>query len=152
MKPVPELSTRIHRILDTAQIHAARSVNSAQVVANWLIGKEIVGEEQGGKATAAYGEKVIPELARRLKQQGVKGYSTTNLKFCRQFHLTYTSLLQGEIGHALRDQFQLPAVDEAIRINHAPRDEFQSTDNRPHFPSTDTPALPIPYGHQCHQW
>jgi len=112
----PALTDRVQNILNTAQKHAARSVNSAQVIANWLIGKEIIEAEQGGKATAAYGAKIIPELARRLEKQNVKGYSTTNLKFCRQFHLTYPALLQGEIGHALRDQFQLPTAD-------VPRDE-----------------------------
>jgi len=104
----PELTDRVQSILDTAQKHAARSVNSAQVVANWLIGKEIVEAEQGGKATAAYGERIIPDLAHRLKEQNIKGYSATNLRLCRQFHLTYPNLLRGEISHALRDQFALP--------------------------------------------
>jgi hypothetical protein len=39
---------RIRGILESARSNIARSVNSTQVVANWLIGREIVEEEQGG--------------------------------------------------------------------------------------------------------
>ena len=43
---------RIRQILESAQTNAARSVNTSQVVANWLIGHEIVEEEQKGKRHA----------------------------------------------------------------------------------------------------
>ena len=42
------LYERIWQILESARFAAARSVNTAQVVANWLIGREIVEEEQRG--------------------------------------------------------------------------------------------------------
>lgn len=142
----PELTDRVQSILDTAQKHAARSVNSAQVIANWLIGKEIVEAEQGGKATAAYGERIIPDLAHRLKEQNIKGYSATNLRLCRQFHLTYPDLLQGEISHVLRDQFALSSktVDEAI--HHALRDEFQAPEDQGATPSVQTTHRPASQG------
>lgn len=61
-KPRPALPTvfdRVQVILDSAQTHAARSVNTTQVVANWLIGRAIVEEQQHGAKRAGYGEKVI---------------------------------------------------------------------------------------------
>lgn len=44
----PTLYRRIREILEAARTGVARSVNTAQVVANWLIGREIVEEEQQG--------------------------------------------------------------------------------------------------------
>ena len=46
--PVPDdaaLFGRIVDILEEARSHVARTVNSAMVVAYWLIGREIVEEE-----------------------------------------------------------------------------------------------------------
>ena len=49
------LYSRIRDILESARSGVARSVNTTQVVANWLIGQEIVEEEQRGRARAGYG-------------------------------------------------------------------------------------------------
>ena len=43
---------RIREILESARAGVARTVNTTQVMANWLIGREIVEEEQKGKARA----------------------------------------------------------------------------------------------------
>ena len=42
------LYERIRQILESARTSVARTVNTTQVVANWLIGREIVEEEQKG--------------------------------------------------------------------------------------------------------
>ncbi len=88
------LQDRISTILNSAETHAARSVNSAHVLANWLIGREIIIEEQEGKERATYGEKVIPKLAKRLKELKIKGYASTNLWSCRQFYQDYPHFLK----------------------------------------------------------
>ncbi|MBM4278146.1 MAG: DUF1016 domain-containing protein [Deltaproteobacteria bacterium] len=49
------LYKRIRQILETARSAVVRSVNTTQVVANWLIGRKIVEEEQKGKKRAGYG-------------------------------------------------------------------------------------------------
>jgi hypothetical protein len=38
----PDLYGRIQRILESARMGVARTVNTTQVVANWMIGREIV--------------------------------------------------------------------------------------------------------------
>ena len=48
------LYERIRQILESARSNVARTVNSTQVVANWLIGREIVEEEQKGQKRAGY--------------------------------------------------------------------------------------------------
>jgi hypothetical protein len=46
----------------------ARTVNTTQVIANWLIGREIVAEEQHGAQRAGYGGHLLEELSRQLAQ------------------------------------------------------------------------------------
>ena len=57
---------RIRQILESARVTAARSVNTAQVMANWLIGQEIVEEEQKGSKRADYGKKLIATLSEQI--------------------------------------------------------------------------------------
>ena len=52
---LPEaLYGRVRQILESARTSAARSVNTAQVVSNWMVGREIVEEEQHGQERAGY--------------------------------------------------------------------------------------------------
>lgn len=115
---------RIRRILESARSSVARSVNTTQVVAYWLIGREIVEEEQKGRKRAGYGETLLQNLAQRLKSDFGAGYSVQNLKFIRQFYLEYPVLMRkGDIGYAVRSQsvFGLPASN--VQIRHAVRSE-----------------------------
>ena len=61
-----EVCHRIRQIWELARAKGARSGNTTQGVANWLIGREIVEEEQRGKVKAGYGERLIEELSERL--------------------------------------------------------------------------------------
>jgi predicted nuclease of restriction endonuclease-like (RecB) superfamily len=96
------LYARVRVILEAARVGVARTVNTTQVVANWLIGREIVEEEQGGKHRADYGEKLVRELADRLRQEYGVGYGMSNLKSFKQFYLAYTNLAGQPKGHAVR--------------------------------------------------
>ena len=98
------LYERIRQILESARTNIARTVNTTQVVANWLIGREIVEEEQRGERRAVYGEQMIAELSEKLQKDFGIGYGTTNLKLFRQFFLAYPAFLKGRIGHTLSDQ------------------------------------------------
>lgn len=97
------LYSRVRRILESARASAARSVNTHQVIANWLVGQEIVEEEQAGKQRADYGERVILQLSARLQRTFGDGYSATNLKLFRKFFLTYPDLVTTRKGHTPRD-------------------------------------------------
>jgi len=108
-----ELYERVRQILETARSAVARSVDTAQVIANWLVGREIVEEEQRGHKKAMYGQKLIAELSKKLQKDFGSGYSATNLKLFRQFFLEYPDLLRGRIGHTLRDQ-SLPECETSV--------------------------------------
>jgi predicted nuclease of restriction endonuclease-like (RecB) superfamily len=110
-EPPEALYTQICDILNTAQTGVARSVNIAQVLSNWLIGRAIIEEEQQGQQRAGYGDNLLKNLAKQLKQDFGAGYSYSNLKYIRQFYVIFPQLLtEQEIGHAVRDQ-SLPSLD-----------------------------------------
>ena len=101
--PSPVLQ-RIQAILDQARGQIARSVNSEMVRAYWLVGREIVEEEQRGKSHAGYGEELIAQLSARLQAIFGRGFTPSNLRYMRLFYLAYPNLLGPEIRHALRDE------------------------------------------------
>ena len=86
-KKMTPLYERIRQILESARGSAARTVNTTEVVVNWLIGREIVEEEQKGLRRAGYGERLIRDLAMRLTFEYGSGYNLANLKFFRKFLL-----------------------------------------------------------------
>ena len=53
------LYQRIREIIESVRAGAARSVNMSQVLAYWLIGREIVEEEQKEQKRAGYGENLL---------------------------------------------------------------------------------------------
>ncbi|MBL8254522.1 MAG: DUF1016 family protein [Candidatus Competibacter sp.] len=114
---ISELLQRIRQIWESARSRAVRSVNSALVQANWLIGRQIVEAEQGGKSRAAYSSRLLETLSESLEKEFGDGFSVTALKYMRMFYLGYPGLL--EIRHASRDE-SAPASVEAK--GHAVRD------------------------------
>ncbi len=125
------LYDRIRQILESARASASRSVNTAQVVANWLIGREIVEEEQRGSRKAEYGRRLIADLSARLQKDYGAGYSATNLKLFRQFFLEYPELISKKIGHTLSDELSLSnegnvsgLAPSKLGIGHTPCDQL----------------------------
>lgn len=55
----------------------------------WLIGKEIVEEEQDGKKRAQYGEELLKTLSKRLTSKFGRGYTVRSLEKIREFYLVY---------------------------------------------------------------
>ena len=97
------LYDRVRTIIESARHSVSRSVNTTQVVAYWLIGREIVEEEQKGRRRADYGKRMLERLAGRLTKEFGKGYSVQNLGYLRQLFLRYPSLIApGQIPHAPR--------------------------------------------------
>lgn len=117
----PQLYARIREILETARAGVARTVNTTQVMSNWLIGREIVEEEQAGKRRAGYGAELLADLAARLKADFGSGYGVDNLELFRRFYLEYPRLLPTQISDAARRKSGRPGGattnSEAARRN-----------------------------------
>jgi predicted nuclease of restriction endonuclease-like (RecB) superfamily len=110
----PALYARVREILAAAQAGISRTVNTTQVVANWLVGREIVEEEQRGAKRAEYGKQIVEELAVRLQGDFGKGYSALNLWLFRRFYLEYPKLTPAEILYAPRKESGEPAIHHAV--------------------------------------
>ena len=93
-----ELLAAIRHIWESARLQAVRSVNSALVQANWLIGRQIVEAEQQGKSRAAYSSRLLETLSKSLEKDYGSGFSVSALQYIRAFYLGYPALL--DIQHA----------------------------------------------------
>ena len=87
-KPVP-LYEDIRALVLSARQTIARGVDLLQVHTNYEIGRRIVENEQEGKDRAEYGRELLNDLAARLAAEFGNGFSVSNLRYMRQFYLTY---------------------------------------------------------------
>ncbi|WP_265284569.1 DUF1016 N-terminal domain-containing protein [Verminephrobacter aporrectodeae] len=99
----PALYGRVREILAAARTGIARTVNTTQVMANWLIGREIVEEEQRGRRRAGYGTALLGELAERLRTDFGAGYGVDNLELFRRFYREYPQLLAEAVPERISD-------------------------------------------------
>ena len=79
----------IREIISQARSLTRLSVNSLQVMSNYLIGKRLVESEQHGKGRADYGKGTLKQLSAELTQEFGRGYSATNLEYMRKFYRIY---------------------------------------------------------------
>ena len=66
-----------------------RSVDTIQVQTYWQIGRHIVEFEQGGQVRAAYGKRLLAELATVLTKEFGKGFDASNLRYMRLFYQAF---------------------------------------------------------------
>jgi DUF1016 N-terminal domain len=71
------------------QKRAVSAVNSHLVETNWRVGQYIVEFEQGGRARAAFGKKLLENLSKDLSLMHGKGFSLSNMNRMRQFYVQY---------------------------------------------------------------
>jgi len=77
---------------------ATKTINYNLTVRNWLVGCYIVEFEQNGRDRAKYGDNLIEDLAEKLKNKGLKGFSISALKNHRTFYFCYPQISQSVIG------------------------------------------------------
>lgn len=113
--PEEQLYERIASILDEARSRVERTVNTAMVHAYWLIGREIIEVEQGGKERADYGEGLMKQVAARLSAKFGRGFSLASLKRMKQFYLAFPrgSALADKLGPKSSTASSLSAAQDA---------------------------------------
>ena len=93
------------------------SKNRNDLQTYYNVGKLII-EAQGGEEKAKYGDGLIKEYSKKLTIELGKGYTTTNLKYMRQFYIFIKK------GHAMNDQLtwthykQLMPLNDINEINY----------------------------------
>jgi predicted nuclease of restriction endonuclease-like (RecB) superfamily len=128
--PEKNLYDAVKTVLELARSRAYSAVNFFMVEAYWQIGRLIV-EQQGGAERAEYGKKLIVYLSEKLSKEYGKGYNERNIRFMRQFYLTFPiwNALRSElswthyrlimkVGNENARQFYL---DESIKSNWSTR-------------------------------
>ena len=108
---------QIKRILSEARNKVYQTANFAMVEAYWNIGKSIV-EQQDGYEKAEYGSRLIAELSKQMIVDFGKGFTLTNLKYMRQFYLTFPN------SHALRDELSWTHYRLLMRVENENAREF----------------------------
>lgn len=127
------LFERVSLILEQAKTNVVYSVNHNTVLANWLIGREIVLELQKGEDRAQYGAQLVEKLSSQLKHRFGSGFSVANLKNFRQFYLTYPDRID-PIGYPLGSQ--LPEAGNHAQKGYPAGD--QSSKNTPALQASES--------------
>jgi len=81
---------KVAALIEQARAHVGRTADLTMCVTYFEIGRMIVEEEQGGKARAEYGLRLIEELSLYLSKKLGRGYSLSTLKNAKQFYLVYS--------------------------------------------------------------
>lgn len=86
---IDSLYDRIAIHIDTARQQIQRSIDINMIKAYWLIGQEIVEEEQFGNKRSEYGKAVLKSLSTKLQQKYKRGFSVDILEKARKFYLIF---------------------------------------------------------------
>ena len=96
----PPLLETLRGLISGARQQVVRSANTIQVQTYWQIGRHIVEFEQGGEARAAYGKRLLADLADALTQEFGQGFDERNLRNMRAFfqHFPIRNALRSELS------------------------------------------------------
>lgn len=106
----------------SSQAKAAVSVNTELLRFYWSLGRDIVTL----KAESQWGTGVVAQVSKDLQEAfpGVKGFSTTNIKYAtRWFSFYYQNVIIGhqavdQISHQLGDQLEMPEIFGQVPWRH----------------------------------
>jgi len=99
---IDSIYQRISVYLQVAKSNILQSINQEMVKAYWMIGYEIIENEQLGASRATYGEQLLSKLSEKLIAEFGKGYSVSNLRNMRKFYQVY----QDDIHQTLSGEFE----------------------------------------------
>lgn len=85
----PVLLGELRELIRQARQRALRTVDTIQVQTCWEMGRHIMEYEQRGAARAAYGTRLLTELAKALTVEFGKGFDASNLRYMRLFYRAF---------------------------------------------------------------
>ena len=86
---IDSLYHRVSGHIETARERIQRTIDVDMIKAYWLIGQEIIEEEQFGKERSEYGKAVLKGLSTRLQKKYKKGFSVDTLEKARRFYIIF---------------------------------------------------------------
>ena len=107
---VNELFSDIKELVISSRNKVYKTINQEMLNLHWNIGK-MISTIQGCSKRAAYGERVLNELSRRLTAEFGKGFSVQNLRNMRQFYRLF------QIRQTVSSELSWSHYVEIIRID-----------------------------------
>ena len=83
------LCQRVANHIDFARQNIQRTIDHEMIKAYWLIGQEVVEEEQFGQERSEYGKAVLKGLSLRLQSRYKRGFSVDILEKARKFYIIF---------------------------------------------------------------
>lgn len=121
--PLPQpLLTALRELILQGRQQVLRAVDSVQVHTYWQIGHHIVEYEQGGESRAAYGKRLLPQLAEVLTQEFGKGFDASNLRYMRLFYQAFP------ICDALRHELSWTHYRLLLRVENTTARQWYMTE------------------------
>lgn len=120
---INKLYTKVSKHIENARQRIQDSVYTEMVNAYWLIGREIVTEEQNGGDRAEYGRHIINELSNQLTFKYGKGFSVTTLKNVRYFYLTYPDAI-GQTSAQFKPSLGWSHYELIMRVSRSEARQF----------------------------
>ena len=87
---INNVARRIERLIADARVHIAQSVNIAEVITKYEIGRIIVEVVQEGEERAPYGKQLLRGVSALLTAKYGSGWSADTLERCRTFYKMYS--------------------------------------------------------------
>ena len=84
-----EFFENVAQLIEQGRQFIGRTADLTMCATYFEIGRMIMEEEQGGKARAEYGAKLLPELAGFLTERFERDFSESTLKNARKFYQVY---------------------------------------------------------------
>ena len=120
--PLASLVEALSGLIAQGRQQALRAVDMVQVQTCWEVGRHIVDFEQGGEARAAYGKRLLPELAQALTSKFGRGFDTSNLRYMRLFYNAFP------IRDALRHELSWTHYRLLLRVDSAQARQWYMTE------------------------
>lgn len=107
------LLASLREVIHAARQQAVRAVDVVQVRTCWSVGRHIVEFEQGGASRAAYGKRLLHDLAAHLTGEFGQGFDERNLRHMRAFYSAFPN------WNALRSELSWTHYRALLRIEDA---------------------------------
>lgn len=124
------LFENIRSLIQEAQQHVVRNINTTMLVAYFEIGKRIVEHEQHGKQRAEYAKQIIIQLSKYLTKEFGRGYSVDNLERFRNFYLIYKNRISASL---VRKSSKAEKSASQMRLSQTIQDTFPFTLSWTHY-------------------
>lgn len=112
------LYQKVSAHIDNARQVVQRSIDLNMLKAYWLIGRDIVEEEQHGHERAEYGKAVLRNLSINLRQKYQKGFSVDTLENIRNFYIAYQDVTSFSISESVLRKSEIPAFPHNLSWTH----------------------------------